>query len=89
MSSSQDLRLPNAALLSRLAVSDNGFVLDPVSGSSFTVNPTGLALVRAFIHHRRLFEVMAFLEKEFQGGSVEMERDVLEFASQLYDSVKP
>jgi hypothetical protein len=89
MSPSQDLRLPEAALLSRLAVSDNGFVLDPVSGSSFTVNPTGLALLRTFAHHRTLPEVIAAIEKDFQAGAAELERDVVEFASLLYESVKP
>ena len=30
-----------------LAVSDTGFVFDPYSGATFSVNPTGLVILRA------------------------------------------
>ena len=33
-------------VLRRLALSDSGFVFDPLSGASFTVNASGLALIR-------------------------------------------
>ena len=33
--------------LARLALNDEGFVFDPATGTSYTVNPTGLLVLRA------------------------------------------
>ena len=41
------------ALFQRLASSESGFVFDPVSGQSYTVNETGLALLRLLQNNNR------------------------------------
>ncbi|HEY3272013.1 MAG TPA: PqqD family protein [Geothrix sp.] len=84
-----DLRLPDPALMARLAVSDNGFVFDPVSGNSFTLNAAGLALFRIFLHHRKLDDVFAEVTASFEVKPHEAERDILEFAAQLCANLKP
>jgi hypothetical protein len=89
MSEPSELRLPDAALLARMAASDNGFVFDPVSGNSFTLNPTGLDLFRIFLRHRVLKEVLAEVGAEYEVRLPEVERDILEFAAVLSGSLKP
>lgn len=79
--------LPSTEMLRRLAVSESGFVFDPASGHNFTLNDTGLRLLRLLQQGRRLDEVLAELGAEFSGDPREMERDILEFVSTLREYV--
>jgi len=38
-------KVPNRDRLSQLAVSETGFIFDPQTGQSFSVNPTGLIVL--------------------------------------------
>jgi len=78
----QDL-LPDAKSLERLAVSESGFVFDPVSGHSFTVNETGLSILRALQQDRHLDALRAGLLEEFDVDETTLERDLLEFLGSL------
>ena len=78
----QDL-LPDAKSLERLAVSESGFVFDPVSGHSFTVNETGLSILRALQRDRHLDALRAGLLEEFDVDETSLERDLLEFLGSL------
>jgi hypothetical protein len=73
--------------LKRLAVSESGFVFDPASGHNFTLNETGLVLLRLLLKGLRLDEILAILQTEFDAEPREMERDVLEFISALRENV--
>ena len=75
--------LPAAQSLRRLAVSESGFVFDPVSGHHFTVNETGLEILRYLQKKQDLPELLAMLSQEYSVGSRELERDVVEFAGML------
>lgn len=79
--------LPSPDVLRRLAVSESGFVFDPVSGNSFTVNETGLAIIRVLQHDRDLQSITELLQREFDVKPRELERDLLEFAGTLRDCV--
>jgi hypothetical protein len=85
----ETLPLPGAPVLSRLALSDTGFVFDPVSGDSFTLNQTGLALLRIFLRHRGILQVLEEVERDFEVDPLEAERDIHDFAVQLAGSLKP
>lgn len=82
----QDL-LPDAKSLERLAVSESGFVFDPVSGHSFTVNETGLAILRSLQTDRHLDSLRAGLLEEFDVDETTVERDLLEFLGSLRDQL--
>jgi len=69
--------------LRRLAVSESGFIFDPMSGHHFTVNETGLEILRQLQQGRTLTELLALLAREYSVGPKELERDVLEFAGML------
>lgn len=75
------LHFPKAATLHRLAISENGFVFDPATGNHFTLNETGLCILRLVISGKTLQEIFTILEESYDVEMREMERDLLEFSS--------
>ncbi|MBI4989539.1 MAG: PqqD family protein [Rhodocyclales bacterium] len=84
----QSVDLPKADVLMRLALSDSGFVFDPVTGNSFTVNGSGLAILRRLQHETDLAGIVASLREEFDVAPLDVERDVIEFANLLRNAFK-
>ena len=67
-----------------LALSDTGFVFDPVTGHTFTVNATGLALLRLLKDGRTPEQLGRALADEFDvAGGEDLGRDVDEFVARL------
>ncbi len=79
---SGDLLL-SADILKRLALSESGFVFDPVTGDSFTANATALAIIRLAQHERGAKRIAAALAREFDVGTAEAERELIEFSGVL------
>ena len=78
---------PPLASLQRLAISESGFVFDPASGHNFTVNETGLSILRQLQKSIELEPLLERLANEYDVPTRELERDVQEFASVLRDYV--
>ena len=74
---------PPDEILNRLAISENGFVFDPVSGNSFTINPTGLEIINSIKNTDDTATMMEHLLKQYEITPQALERDVLEFSSSL------
>jgi len=70
-------------LLQHLAISEKGFVFDPSTGQSFSVNETGIELLRLFQQENTIDAIVDTLYRKYEVDSREIERDVLEFASNL------
>ena len=70
-------------LYRRLALSESGFVFDPVSGQSFTVNETGLELLRQLQQSTDLQEIQKSLADIYETQPNELERDINNFTSSL------
>ena len=66
-------------LLADLAVSDTGFVFDPFTGTTFTVNQTGLCLLHAFKEGLGRQEAVERLETKFDTQGANLPREVDEF----------
>ncbi len=79
---------PEPETVGRLALSDSGFVFDPMTGRSYSVNGTGLAILRLLQKPTGLDEVIADLGQQFEGEPSILERDVIEFASVLREQIK-
>lgn len=77
------VEFPKSELLQRLALSDSGFVFDPVTGNSFTVNGTGLAVLRLLQKEKDPVRIVASLTAEYETDNREAERDLIEFAGHL------
>jgi hypothetical protein len=79
---------PDPETVGRLALSDSGFVFDPVSGRSYSVNATGLAVLRLLQKPTGIAEVVEALQARFESDAVTLERDVIEFADVLRGQIK-
>lgn len=75
--------LPKPEVIQRLAISDNGFVFDPVTGHSFTVNATGLDLLRLMARGESVEAMVSHLIEAWDVDPHMAERDLLEFAAEL------
>ena len=78
---------PPLEVLKHLAVSESGFVFDPSSGHHFTLNETGLVLLRLLLKGARLDQILDTLSNDFDADPREIERDVIEFVSALRENV--
>ena len=66
--------------LKDLAVSESGFVFDPHTGATFTVNGAGKALIDGLRDGFGRRELVALLEERFEvEGHADLHRDVDEF----------
>ena len=73
-----------APRLRELALSDSGFVFDPLTGHTFTVNPSGLSILRLLKDGVEESQVAARLGEQFEIDSGEDPvRDVQDFILQL------
>ena len=84
----RSLELPKPENLMRLALSDSGFVFDPVTGNSFSVNGSGLAILRRLQQGTDLTRIVASLCEEFEVDALAAERDVIEFANLLRNTFR-
>jgi len=80
--------LPDAESVKRLALNDNGFVFDPVSGHSFSVNETGLILLRLLQEGLDANTVIEKVVQEYGADSREVERDLMDFSRLLKGQLK-
>ena len=79
----QTLDFPHVESLKRLALSESGFIFDPVTGNSFTVNHTGLALLQLIQQTLDMERITKRLQAEFVIDATVAERDASEFAGLL------
>lgn len=83
-----DLEIPSVDTLRRLAISESGFVFDPVSGHNFTVNSTGLVILRRLQQEQNFPELLNQLQNEYDAIPSDIERDVIEFIGMLREFVE-
>ena len=79
---------PPAEILRRLAVSDSGFVFDPVSGNSYSLNITALATLRLLQQGLAVDAIVAALHNDFAGAADALAADVIRFSRELCDYFK-
>jgi PqqD family protein of HPr-rel-A system len=73
-----------APRLRELALSDSGFVFDPLTGHTFTVNPSGLFILRLLKDGVEDAQVAAQLAEQFEiDPGEDPNRDVQDFILQL------
>ncbi|NPA13166.1 MAG: HPr-rel-A system PqqD family peptide chaperone [Aquificae bacterium] len=69
--------------LSQLAINDEGFVFDPITGESFTVNQTGLFILKLLKEGKTPEEIVSQLVENFEVSPETAERDVVDFIEKL------
>jgi len=85
----REAQFPSPEILGRLALSNSGFVFDPVSGASFSVNGSGLAVMRTIQSGATdMDSIVTSLAAEFEAAPATLERDVMEFAGRLREAFR-
>jgi hypothetical protein len=69
--------------LSRLAISDEGFVFDPLTGTSYTINHSAQKILQKFITGSSEEEAALTLMEDFHISDQMAERDLQDFMRQL------
>jgi PqqD family protein of HPr-rel-A system len=73
--------------LKQLAVNESGFVFDPFSGHTFTLNDTGLAVLAALKEGLEPEQIATRLAADFElDGTEDVSRDVDDFLHRLRES---
>ena len=83
LTTEQQLQCPTVALTRRLTLSERGFVFDPVTGNSSTVNSIGMAILHQLRQDADVKRAVTVLQQDFDVESHVAERDVIEFAGLL------
>jgi hypothetical protein len=70
-------------LLRDIAFSDTGFLFNPITGESFTVNPIGVEVLNYLREGKSFKEICDSIVENFEVEHVTAERDVMEFMNLL------
>jgi PqqD family protein of HPr-rel-A system len=66
-----------------IAISDSGFLFNPATGESFSVNPIGLEIIRLMRDGKSEPEICAALNESFETDPAIVERDLHDFIHML------
>ena len=69
--------------LERLAINDEGFIFDPETGNSYTVNKTGLFIIKLLKEGKSEEEIVKALSEKFDVSEEDAGRDLVDFIEQL------
>ena len=69
--------------LQDLAISDSGFVFDPYTGNTFSVNPSAKLILDALKSGAERAGILATLREHFVEANGDLERDLDDFLSTL------
>jgi PqqD family protein of HPr-rel-A system len=73
-----------ADALKNLALSDTGFVFDPTTGNTYTLNETSLAIIRLLKQEKTKEEIIQSILAEYEEvDAEEIERDLSDMMIQL------
>ncbi len=75
--------MSNSRTLADLAISDNGFVFDPLAGATYSVNQTGLCVLHSIKEGLCKDAIAQRLAERFDKAVADPLRDVDEFLSLL------
>jgi len=68
---------------SNLAVSENGFVFDPSTGESFSVNEVGVEIINQFKVTSDMNEVVKHLEDIYEIDTLTLEKSISDFMKMM------
>jgi hypothetical protein len=69
--------------LAVLAISESGFIFDPVTGHSYTANTTGLRILELLKDGKDIDEVKSAMADEYEAGEDELSVDINDFIENL------
>jgi PqqD family protein of HPr-rel-A system len=75
--------MSNQPRIKDIAINDTGFVFDPYSGGTFTLNATGQVIVKALRDGLTQDEIVVRLRSEFDGVTTKLDEEVQDFVRTL------
>jgi hypothetical protein len=69
--------------LKQLAINEEGFIFDPITGNSFVTNQTGLFILKKLREGLSEEEIVKALTEEFEVNEETARRDFYDFLEQL------
>lgn len=66
-----------------LAISDSGFVFNPATGESFTVNEIGLFIISLIKADTSEAEIIQRITEKYEVSELEAEKDFLDFKNMM------
>lgn len=66
-----------------IALSDSGFVFNPSTGESFSVNPIGVEILQLLRDGKNKDQIKAGITKQYQVDEATFERDFDDFANMM------
>lgn len=69
--------------LKNLAISDTGFIFDPFSGKTFTINEVGMVILHSLKNGEGMSSIQSKILDEFDISNDQLERDISDFLIQL------
>ena len=70
-------------LKKNIALSDSGFLFNPSSGDSYSVNPIGLEILRLLQESKSDVEIIQFISSEYMIDKDTIEKDLYYFKNLL------
>ncbi|MBI4357485.1 MAG: PqqD family protein [Gammaproteobacteria bacterium] len=74
--------------LQRLVLTENGFVFNPTSGQTFTVNETGLLLLRLFQEQKSIPAMVRKIRQLYDVEPHRAKHDILQFTRFVQDTMR-
>ena len=68
---------------SDIAISDSGFVFNPATGESFTVNPIGAEILQLLKENKSLQEATEAILERYNVDETSVEKDLNDFVAML------
>ncbi len=72
--------------LKDLAISESGFLFDPHSGTTFSLNNTGKFILQLLMEEKGVDEMETALRDKFEVGEEDLRNDIYEFVSLLKEN---
>jgi hypothetical protein len=66
-----------------IAVSENGFIFNPVSGDSFSTNPLGQEVIRMMKDQKEKKEIVKAIAEKYAADDSTIEKDLNDFFQML------
>lgn len=67
-----------------LAISESGFIFNPITGESFTANEVGVSIINQLKLNKNKEEIISFLDEEYNSDKNSLEKDYDDFISILH-----
>ena len=69
--------------LTHLAINDEGFIFNPLTGESWTTNQTGLFILKKLKEGKSQEEIVQLLSQEFEVDIETAQRDLIDFLEKI------